>query len=163
MKPSKSTKPPSQEHLDLSSVVLSAILSRLDQIEEKLTPKPVYTPSTPTPDVSNQYLSNLIHDGFIDGYRKMEAMEDRLDERIKTKLSAPKDPAYDHNHHHQHHDQDETNSQLWQDNEMHQNSKQETLVRSSTHQIELSDRTRFVWFDIEQAQGLLHVRVEEYS
>lgn len=155
MKPSKSIKTPSQEHLDLFSVTLSAILSRLDNLEAKL--------SAPKVPASNQYLSNLIHDGFIDVYRKMEAMEDRLDERIKTKLSAPKDPAYDHNHHHQHHDQDETNSQLWQDNEMHQNSKQETLVRSSTHQIELSDRTRFVWFDIEQAQGLLHVRVEEYS
>lgn len=86
-----------------------------------------------------------------------------LNDLYSSKLSDPTFPASDRSPHHPHRDPVENPIQLSPASETRQNLKQETLVRSSTHQIPLSDHTRFVWFDIEQEQGLLHVRVEEYS
>jgi hypothetical protein len=96
--------------------------------------------------------------------QKINAMQEQI-KALEKQLSSsnPTSPACYHNRCRVLPSQAESHSQLSPCNETHQSSKQETLLRSSTHQIQLSDRTRFVWFDIDMAQGLLHVRVEEYS
>src|ERR1700678_4756146 len=74
---------------------------------------------------------------------------------VNSKSASPTAASSDHSPHPQPLDQPENPTPLSPTSETHQNLTQESLLHSSTHQIPLSDRTRFVWFDIEEAQGLL--------
>lgn len=173
------------------SVELHDVNRNIDIIHDRLQTIEEWKDELPENSIGYSVLHSKMNEGLADMYEKIVCLQKDLEDTQEgthesiqdlnnlfaalqqsclvhlnskaPKPSTPTSPSSCHSHHHPHHDQDGSHSQLSPSSGTHQNSTPKCHLRNSTHQFQLSDRTRFVCLDFSVAQGLLHVLVEEYS